>query len=396
MRTRWHWGLAVLVLGRGVAAEDAPPAGPVPGEAPLSAAAEVTDVGRLLEPILARHGLPALGGAVVTAEAHGVVASGTVGLRAVGSPEAATREDLWHIGSCTKSMTATVAARLVERGRLRFETALSELFTTVEVHPALASATLRHLLAHRAGLGPAYPPAVWAYAWQTDEPGRSQRVRGAAAALVAPPAYEVGARAEYSNVGFDLAGAAMEALEDRAYEDLAREQLFDPLGMTSAGFGAPGSAEEVDQPRGHRKGGRGFEAVRPGRGADNPPILSPAGRVHLTLEDWGRYVAMHLREVEGTPVRGGEEHYLSPETLQRIHTPERGEDYAYGWAVTARPWAGGRTLTHSGSNTMWFAVCWLAPERGFAVLAVCNAGGDAAAKACDDVSSTLIQWHLAR
>lgn len=46
---------------------------------------------------------------------------------------------------------------------------------------------------------------------------------------------------------------------------------------------------------------------------------------------------------------------------------------------------------HAGSNTMWFCVAWLAPERDFAVLIACNRGGDAAAKACDQVAAALIQ-----
>ena len=72
-----------------------------------------------------------------------------------------------------------------------------------------------------------------------------------------------------------------------------------------------------------------------------------------------------------------------------------GSKYAMGWVVDQRPWAGGRVLTHNGSNTMWFCVTWIAPERDFAVLVTCNEGGDDAAKACDEASAALIQDHLA-
>jgi hypothetical protein len=61
--------------------------------------------------------------------------------------------------------------------------------------------------------------------------------------------------------------------------------------------------------------------------------------------------------------------------------------------VVERPWAGGTALTHSGSNTMWFCTVWMAPKKGFAVLAVCNAGGDTAAAACDEVCSVLGAEH---
>ena len=67
----------------------------------------------------------------------------------------------------------------------------------------------------------------------------------------------------------------------------------------------------------------------------------------------------------------------------------------FRWIVTDRPWAGGRALTHSGSNTMWYCTVWIAPARDFAVLVTTNQGGDEAAKACDEASWALIQDHIA-
>jgi hypothetical protein len=72
-----------------------------------------------------------------------------------------------------------------------------------------------------------------------------------------------------------------------------------------------------------------------------------------------------------------------------------GSDYACGWLVVERDWAGGKALTHSGSNTMNLAVAWLAPSRDFAVLVVTNQGPPAAAKACDEAASSLIKLYLA-
>ncbi len=66
-----------------------------------------------------------------------------------------------------------------------------------------------------------------------------------------------------------------------------------------------------------------------------------------------------------------------------------------GWAVTERPWAGGRVLNHSGSNNLWFCTTWIAPEKGFAVLVCCNQGGDEAAKGCDEACGALIRDHAA-
>src|SRR5947209_7467119 len=76
-------------------------------------------IDELLETVRQRHGLPALGGAIVTSK--GLVAIGAVGVRKAGTKVPVTVDDQWHLGSDTKAMTATVIARLVEQGRLKWE-----------------------------------------------------------------------------------------------------------------------------------------------------------------------------------------------------------------------------------------------------------------------------------
>ena len=71
----------------------------------------------LLEPIRAKASMTAMGGAVVTS--RGLVAQGVTGVRALGSKVPVTTADRWHIGSCTKAMTATARPRraTARRGR---------------------------------------------------------------------------------------------------------------------------------------------------------------------------------------------------------------------------------------------------------------------------------------
>jgi len=178
-----------------------------------------------------------------------------------------------------------------------------------------------------------------------------------------------------------LAGLMCEQVTQQPFESLLLERLLKPLGITTAGWGAPGSADVVDQPRGHKL----RRPVRPGAAADNPPAMSPAGRLHLSMRDWARYIAWHLRGA------AGEAQLLAPESFGRLAAPAEGFDYALGWSVPHRDWAGGRVLAHNGSNALWYCVVWAAPEKGFAVLVATNEGGDAAAKACDEVAGALIR-----
>jgi CubicO group peptidase (beta-lactamase class C family) len=123
--------------------------------------------------------------------------------------------------------------------------------------------------------------------------------------------------------------------------------------------------------------------------ADNPAAIGPAGTVHCSIEDLAKYAAFHLAGDRG------DGKLLKPESFKKLHTavPDN-NNYALGWMVLKRKWAGGRVLWHNGSNTMFYAVVWIAPNRNFAVVAASNAGGSDAEKACDDAATEMIRKFL--
>jgi CubicO group peptidase (beta-lactamase class C family) len=308
-----------------------------------------------------------------------LVAVGAVGVRKLGADAKMTIADHVHIGSCTKAMTATHLATLVESGKLRWDSTLADVFPDLKArfHENLASVTLEHLLTHRSGL-PADGPWWMLEGSSTTEQRRSLLTQWASW----KPPHRPGTKFEYSNVGYAFAGLLAEQTSGKSWEDLMREGLFQPLGMKTAGFGPPGAKDTIDQPWGHTAEGKPSQT-------DNAPPIGPAGTVHCSLPDWAKFVALHLQGAQG---KAG---FLKPETFRTLHTPPPvNEAYAFGWGAVERPWAGGRALMHSGSNTMWYATVWIAPQRNFATLVAINQGGDAAAKASDEASGALIQLHL--
>jgi len=78
-----------------------------------------------------------------------------------------------------------------------------------------------------------------------------------------------------------------------------------------------------------------------------------------------------------------------------LKEPPFGGNYALGWGLHERDWAGGKALTHAGSNGMNYCVVWVAPEKNFAVLAATNRGGDGAPEGLDRVCSETIKKFLA-
>jgi CubicO group peptidase (beta-lactamase class C family) len=355
---------------------------------PRPAAGAAQDISSLLEPIRQKHQVPALAAAAV--QKATLLGSGAVGVRKLSAKEPVTVDDQWHIGSCTKSMTATLAAMLVERGQIRWNSTVGEVLPDLRetMDSAWNAVTLEQLLTHRGG-APAEPPEnLWRIASAQQGTPVEQRLGFVRGLVLRRPETAPGTKFVYSNQGYAIAGVMLERTAGEPWEALLRTNVFAACVMPSAGYGAPASPGKVDQPWGHRREGDKLIPVPPGRDADNPPAIGPAGTVHCTIEELARYAAWHARgENIGTAS-------LKRESFLKLHTPPAGGDYAMGWAVAPRDWAGGNALTHAGSNTMFYAVIWIAPARDAAFVAATNCPGEEAAKACDEAVAALIGTFL--
>lgn len=366
-----------ILLGAGCAALS--PAG--------HAGVQETEARAVLQEIRRRHSLPALGAAVVLNGRTVLVEA--VGVRKAGNPTPVAPGDQFHLGSCTKSMTATMLATLVEERKLRWDQTVEELLPDLATRadPRLKRATLEQLLAHRAGLtGESWPEGM-SFLDVHHLPGSpmQQRREYVRRLLAQKPVAPPGERFLYSNGGYTVAAAAAERLTATSWEELMRKRLFAPLRMRSAGFGAMGTAGKLDQPWQHLFQNGRAAPVPPGPLSDNPPAIGPGGTVHASLGDWARYLQAHL---------GRDPRILPRAAWDRLHTPRGGWDYAFGWGTTERDWGGGTVLTHTGSNNQNFAVVWMAPAKQFAVMAVTNEGGDPSEKACDEVCAAMIGRYL--
>jgi CubicO group peptidase (beta-lactamase class C family) len=347
------------------------------------AAAPPEDIGALLQSVLVEFpSVPALAAVVTTSDQ--TLAAGAVGLRIRGRPETpVTVHDRFHIGSCTKSMTAVLVAMLVERGTLSWSEPLSQGFPGMDLAPGFGSVTLRDLLAHRAGLPTDIPPHLWARIRESRESGRAQRRFLAEAVLGTPPAHAPHTRTEYANLGYAIAGAWIENRTGRGFEEILKHEVFEPLDLDRAGFGPPAAGRGEAQPWGHSP-----EPVPPDRFADNPAALGPAGRVHLPVLELARYIRVHLDGVECRRLG------LDGDALRHLHTPfPDGAEYALGWVVLEREWAQGRALMHTGSNKSFFSVIWLAPARGLGFAVLANAAPPEAEQACDRVAARLVERY---
>ena len=331
----------------------------------------------VLQRIRDEEGVPAL--AALLIHRGKVVESGAVGVRAIGLPERVTVDDRWHLGSITKPMTATLAAVLVQEGVIGWETTVGEVFPDLAetTRPEYAEVRLDELLAHTSGLAEKTPNPIVPNSSESTTPLVAQRRQWTSELLALPPETQRGKHL-YSNASYVVAGAMLEAVTGRPWEELMQQHLFTPLGMTATGFGPPGTVgESPDEPRGHRRVDGNLRPLQPDQKADNHPAVGPAGNVHTTLSDLAKFTAAHLAGLRG---EGG---LVAAETFKELHTPATGTKYALGWNIRTHSHSGGHVLYHHGTNRFWYATVWLAPERDFAILIVTNAGDAVGQKGAD-------------
>jgi CubicO group peptidase (beta-lactamase class C family) len=337
-------GLAMILLGLFLALIQ--PACPQTNPEPVKSAA----ITQALRVVVNNGDAPGMIAAIISHE--GILAIGAAGVRKSGTDIPMTINDIVHLGSCTKAMTSAMIATLVAEGKLNWDMMLVEAIPQVinKINPAFQKITLRQLLTHRAGL-PQNPVDWDAHAAKEI---KERRLAILVDHLGTPP--EKPGEFNYSNFGYMVAACMAEQVTGLSWESLMKQRLFDPLGMSSAGFGEPDKRRSTEQPWGHSGFGGKWQ---PSRSYD-PEAIGPAGEVHCTVEDWARFLSIHL---------AGNRSILEQKYLDKLVEPVG--FYASGWGVIDDlPWAKGRVLTHNGSNGIWYATVMVAPglDRAFVVV----------------------------
>lgn len=364
----------------------------------FSSQPEDQQIKRILNKIVADQPIPGIIAAI--AEQGKDLKIACAGKRKKGEEPSVEVDDLMHMGSCTKAMTATLIGRLVDKKKLKFSHTINELLPSLaaKIHADYRDVTIANLLTHRSGM-----PANAKNWWLSEGTTISQkRFNIAVDTLDAAPAERPNSSYTYSNLGYMVAGMMAAAVGKKSWEEMIAAEVFQPLRMDSAGFGVPGTSGKIDQPWGHISLENGKARAIQG---DNAPALGPAGTIHMTVADWAKFALLHSvpqKELE-TMAKSGKQAgksrvggLLTPETMLKLHSPVKPltssePSYAMGWITGQRSWAGGEILTHSGTNTMWYCTVWLAPIENRAYLVAANIAGGQTGAIIDSVFGPLIQ-----
>ena len=313
------------------------------------------------------------------------------GIRKLGADDAVELTDRHPLGSNTKSMTATLAAILVEEGLITWETTVGEVWKAAgekHLHPSLRDVTLDELLSHQSGLRSDISGRDWGSFFKEKNKPRAERQRMLKLIMKRKPKHKRG-EFHYSNLGYVVAAAMLEKRTDEDYETMMHERIFKPLKIESAEFRTMATAKKLKEPLvwGHDDDG---QPVNPRvAGAENPCVYAPCGTVHITMADYVKYAQWHLR--------GQPEPLLSKqETFNHLHTAmvdraDGGGKYAAGWIVIDM--GIGDALNHGGSNTNSYALIWVLPHADFGAIVCSNSGPKSGFPACNAAIVELLTQY---
>jgi len=267
-----------------------------------------------------------------------------------------SEDELFEIGSITKSFVALALLQLADEGKLDLDRPVKDYLPWLRVNSAYAPITVHHLLTHSSGL----PGAGDVF--QAD-PEDSHLA-----------AYAPGEHFHYSNAMYDVLGILAWVLDGRELPELLRERLFRPLGMLKS---EPAITMDIRDRL--VKSYAPFLSDRPyprhGRLCEAPAIISSsgAGCIAATAADMGAYVRM-IANQGALPVgrlvsEAGFKRFSTPHVLAEDFGP--GAYYGYGIAVDTQD--GHRLLRHTGGMVSFMSALQVDIDEGVGGFASVNA-----------------------
>jgi CubicO group peptidase (beta-lactamase class C family) len=307
-----------------------------------------------------------------------------VGTRRAGQKISVTVNDRFHLGSDTKAMTSLLAATYVEEGKLRWESTMADVFPelTEKMDSGLKRVTLVQFLSHTSGVPSDNDTLVDLVGKAMTQDGNLDEMRYWLVKQwsTQPLASEPGTKFAYANMNYVIAGAMVERVGGKTWDELITERIFTPLGLRTAGLGCQATLGRIDAPLGHNMIDGKPKAFLAGPNGDNPLVIGPAGIAHMSVLDFARWAGWNAGEGKRGPK------LVRPETLRKLHTvvvampeiknappgtPSRGS-YALDWGDLVVDWAPEPLIYHGGSNQKNLAHIWVEPKRDFAMVVVTN------------------------
>ena len=293
------------------------------------------------------------------------------GVRTIGRPERVDERTLFAIASDTKAFTGIALAMLVDESKVRWDAPvitylpwfrLADDYSTREL-------TVRDALTHRSGL--ARGDLLWTGGMQYSRDELLRRLR------YLKPSWSLRSHYGYSNLMYLAAGQIAAAVEHKPWDDIVRERIFLPLGMTSTNTSVTllPNIQNVASPHAE------VDSVVRVVSYTNMDNAASAGAVNSSALDMAKWIRFQLDSARvGGKRLVSKRNFIETHSAQtplridsayRIFNPfTHVRSYAFGW--TLQDYRGREALTHAGNLSGMAAVVGLMPEERLGIVVLTN------------------------
>lgn len=269
---------------------------------------------------------------------------------------------VFQIGSTTKAIGAAVIALAVDRGKLKWNDRVVDLYPSFALKDPWVTREFRvyDLLAQRSGLPPYANDQLFALGFDADWMMHSLRF--------VDPTTSFRSAFTYTNITHLIAGRIVaKALGADDWPVVATREIVELLGMRDTSFTAEAIEQAADHALGHRWTPQGSVEIQ--FTPLFPYAAGPAGDVNSTVEDCARWLRLQLGNGEFAGRR-----LVSAENLALTRTPKvsisESTAYAMGWVVIDTP--NGRAVWHNGGTSGFGAHIGFLPHKGVGAVILTN------------------------
>jgi CubicO group peptidase (beta-lactamase class C family) len=290
------------------------------------------------------------------ADRDGVQRVVTYGFSDVESKKRVRPDELFQIGSISKSFLAICLLQLREEGKLDLHKPIVEYLPWFRMESQFEPVTTHHMLTHTSGL-PGIPNVF------LSDPAAKHRA-----------AYAPGKLFHYNNMAFATLGLLLMSLDGGALTEIYRNRIFEPMGVSNSE-----PVITLDQRERTAKNYSAFQNDRPfprfGRLCEAPAIVftDSAGCIAATPHDMGRYVQMLARHGEGLKGRLLSDQSFGLFSQAHIKAEEFGPTASYGYGIATDTLDGHKVVRHTGGMMSFASAMWVDIEEGVGAFASINA-----------------------
>lgn len=321
------------------------------------------DLSKIALEIMVKDSIPEMTFAVVSKDS--ILTKQTLGhhkISEIHQPFNANPSDYFHLGSNTKAITGFIAAYLIEKGKIKWDTKFFDLFPELKnkSNPSYYNITLEDLLTHRANIQPFTDGEEFEKLPNFKGNKQKQRTEFAKYVLTLEP-LENNETYNYSNADYSIATIMLEKVSGKSWEELLTHIFKRKLKIDFA-LGWP-NRNFKNQPFGHWIENEKLVSVPPNTKYDLN-LVQPAGDLSMNINNYIKFIQLNLKGLSG------EDNLLKAATYNFLHNAK--EDYAIGWGNVIKD--GKKMSAHAGSDGTFFCYALIDRERYIGYIVIANSG----------------------